>query len=110
MCCLNDQLRAFGVAYNRRLESLTKDAPPRAGPAPEIKPIYSEMHLDAATKQMWRNNNWGAINAKREAAKRDLAPLYEEIKNKGSNAWYQLTVEGKTYYSVHNSHAMIWVY
>uniref|UniRef100_A0A0W0FLW7 Jacalin-type lectin domain-containing protein n=1 Tax=Moniliophthora roreri TaxID=221103 RepID=A0A0W0FLW7_MONRR len=106
----DDQLRAFGVAYNRRLESLTKDAPPRAGPAPEIKPIYSQVHLDAATKEMWRNDNFGAINAKREAAKKDLAPLYEDIKNNGSNAWYQLTLEGKTYYFVHNIHAMIWAY
>ncbi|ESK82696.1 pyk10-binding protein 1 [Moniliophthora roreri MCA 2997] len=106
----DDQLRAFGVAYNRRLESLTKDAPPRAGPAPDIKPIYSEVHLDAATKQQWRNNDFGAINAKREAAKQDLAPLYEDIKNNGSNAWYELGISGERYYFVSSIHAIIWAY
>ena len=49
------------------------------GPSPEIKPIYSQTYLDTTTKIQWANNNMHAIWTKRQQAKEDLEPIYDNI-------------------------------
>ncbi|EEB98129.1 hypothetical protein MPER_02419 [Moniliophthora perniciosa FA553] len=106
----DDQLRAFGVAYNRRLESLTKNAAPRAAPDPDLTPIYSQMHLTAASRQQWANNDVAAITAKRDQAQKELQPIYDNIQKNGENAWVLLEYQGEQYYASWTETATVWAY
>ncbi|KAI3596378.1 hypothetical protein WG66_003082 [Moniliophthora roreri] len=106
----DDQLRALGVAYNRRLESLTKNAAPRAAPDPDLTPIYSQMHLTAASRQQWANNDVAAITAKRDQAQKELQPIYDNIQKNGENAWVLLEYEGDQYYASWTETATVWAY
>ncbi|ESK82695.1 pyk10-binding protein 1 [Moniliophthora roreri MCA 2997] len=106
----DDQLRALGVAYNRRLDSLAKDTVPRATHPPEIKPIYSELYLTAAGRQQWANNDLAAITAKRDQARKELQPIYDNIQKNGENAWALLEYEGDQYYASWTETATVWAY
>uniref|UniRef100_A0A0W0FVF9 Jacalin-type lectin domain-containing protein n=2 Tax=Moniliophthora roreri TaxID=221103 RepID=A0A0W0FVF9_MONRR len=106
----DDQLRALGVAYNRRLDSLTKNAAPRAAPDPDLTPIYSQMHLTAAGRQQWANNDVAAVTAKRDQAQKELQPIYDNIQKNGENAWVLLEYQGDQYYASWTETATVWAY
>lgn len=105
----DDHIRAFGVSYSRRLASLT-GAKARDSNDPNIAPIYSNLYLDAGTRQKWANNDMSSINQKRSQAQTDLKPIYDNIKNNGEKAWTLVESKGEQYYLSWTSNATMWAY
>ncbi|KAL0956017.1 hypothetical protein HGRIS_002191 [Hohenbuehelia grisea] len=116
-----NHIRAIGVSYSKRLASIAPATPVRPSelkglkasatdPAPDIKPIYSNIFLDAATKAQWAANNMDAIEQKRNQAKNDIQPIYQNIQNNGETAWTLVESGGQQYYLSWSSSATMWSY
>lgn len=108
----NGQIHGLGASYCRRLASIAAKAPASNGGDPELKPIYSRTYLDADTQDMWNNNNMDGIEKKKSQASDDLTPIYQNIKDKGEDAWVHVRDPdtGEEYYLSWSDTATMWSY
>lgn len=104
------RLKAVSRLFSTLHRPISNLTPQLANEDPDIEPIYSNLCIDSATRAQWTGNNMAAIQKKRDQAKADLQPIYDNVSSFGTDAWVLVESNGQRYYLSYSDSATMWVY